>query len=56
MKLGLTTRPLTIERVLERRLFPSRIVMPWCWQRYYRREIPTRDLPHCRRHTLKLAF
>jgi hypothetical protein len=55
MQLGFTRGPLKIERVPERRLFPSRIAKPPCWQRYYRREITTRDLPRCRRHTLKLT-
>jgi transposase-like protein len=52
---GLTDRQLSIDEVLEERLFPSRISLPRRWQLYYRREIRTRALAVNRRHTLKYA-
>ena len=56
MRLGLTQHPLSVERVLGERLFPSRVALPECWRRYYRRDLDTRDIPRCRRHLLKLAY
>jgi hypothetical protein len=56
MRLGLVSRPLAVEEVLVRRLFPARIELPQRWQSYYRRDIPTRRLPRHATHRLKLAF
>jgi transposase-like protein len=56
MRLGLRARPVPMAEILATRLFPARVALPAEWQRYYRREVPTRRLPHARRHRLKLAF
>jgi hypothetical protein len=56
MRLGLAPRPLALEEVLARRLFPGRIALPPRWQRYYRRDIRTRRIPRCTTHRLRLAF
>jgi transposase-like protein len=53
---GLTDHHLTVEEVLEERLFPGRILLPGRWQQYYRREIRTRALAVNRRHELKYAY
>jgi len=50
MKLGLTRRLLGTGDVLRRRLFPSLVELPARWQRYYDREIETRQIPNGRRH------
>ncbi len=41
---GMGDRPLTVEDVLEERLFPTRVALPERWGRYYRREVMTRGL------------
>ena len=56
MRLGLRTRPVPVAEILEARLFPARVALPAEWERYYRREVPTRRIPRARRHTLRLAF
>jgi transposase-like protein len=56
MRLGHMERPISIEEVLAERLFPGRIELPDLWKRYYRREVPTRRIPHPATHRLKLAF
>jgi len=56
MRLGLRSRPMTIGRLLARRLFPGRVRLPHAWARYYRRGIPTRRIPNPHRHRLSLAF
>lgn len=53
---GLVDHKLTVDEVLETRLFPSRIELPPRWRRYYRRQIRTRALAVNRRHDLKYAF
>ena len=56
MRLGLRSTPVSLRRVLERRLFPERVVLPAAWQGYYRRLVPTARIPRPRRHALRLAF
>jgi hypothetical protein len=56
MRLGLRAHPVAVGEILQRRLFPARVALPQEWQRYYRREVPTRRIPNARRHTLMLAF
>lgn len=55
MRLGLLPRRLTPTEVLARRLFPSRVPLPACWERYYRRAVPTRAIPRCATHRLRYA-
>jgi transposase-like protein len=56
MRLGLLERPLSVAELLARRLFPGRLVLPERWERYYRRLIPTRAIPHPASHRLRYAF
>jgi len=56
MRLGLVERRLTAADLLRRRLFASHIELPERWQSYYRREIPTRSIPHPATHRLGYAF
>jgi hypothetical protein len=56
MRLGLRACPIPVQEILAARLFPAHVALPAEWQRYYRREVPTRRIPHARRHTLRLAF
>jgi hypothetical protein len=56
MRLGLTDRPWTVPRLLQRRRFYHRIGLPREYRRYYRREIRTAEIPAARYHRLKLAF
>ncbi len=55
MRLGLTDRLWTVEDVLEKRLFPSRIALPEPWSTYYWRRVPTRALPRAREHRRRYA-
>jgi len=55
MKLKLTTEPWTWERVLARRLFPGRLLLPKCWLEVYRREWITPGGPNSP-HQLTLAY
>lgn len=55
MGLGLLVRPLTVPELLARRWFPSRVVLPEPWARYYRREVTTRRIAHCTTHRLRYA-
>ncbi|MBI5710978.1 MAG: hypothetical protein HZC42_11855 [Candidatus Eisenbacteria bacterium] len=55
MRLGLTSRPLTVTEVLRARRFPSRVVLPARLARYYWRDVPTRRIPNARRLRLKRA-
>ena len=54
--LGLTDHKLTIEELLGKRQFPSRVRLPEVWQRYYDRDVPTRRIPNHKRHTLSYAY
>ena len=56
MRLGLRERPLRVEAVARRRLFPALVQLPEEWMRYYRRLVPTAEISNPRRHALKLAF
>ena len=53
--LGLRDRALTVDDVLDRRLFPSRVLLPAPLSRYYWRDVETRQIPNGTRHALKLA-
>ncbi len=55
MRLGLIARPLLVEDVLERRLFPSRIALPERWQPYYWRQTMTRIGRNGRVHQRRYA-
>jgi transposase-like protein len=52
---GVTDRVLTVEDILDRRLFPSLITLPPRWDDYYWRRIVTPVLGVNRRHELKYA-
>jgi len=56
MRLGLTDRPWTWNRVLGRRLFPAREQIDSEWMRLYRRAWPTPELRSNTRHRLIFAF
>ena len=55
MRLGLTERRWQVAEVLGERLFPSRVVLPERWARYYRREVRTRAIARCSTHHLRYA-
>jgi len=55
MRLGLADRPIPIEEMLARRLFPSRIELPEPWLDYYWGRMRTRRYAREKGHTLKLA-
>lgn len=55
MRLGLTERRFTLEEVLTRRLFPSRIALPERWGEYYRGRVTTREIANCSQHRLQYA-
>ncbi|MBD3301735.1 MAG: hypothetical protein GF346_04750 [Candidatus Eisenbacteria bacterium] len=55
-RLGLREGKLTVNELLRRRLFASLVELPERLMRYYRREIPTRQVPNGRRHTLRFAY
>lgn len=56
MVLGLTDEPWTWRRVLAKRLFPSRVVLPEGWIETYRMLWVTPPLGRNRIHDLKYAF
>lgn len=56
MRLGLTDRPWSWERVLGRRLFPDRERVDAGWMRLYRRDWPTPELPANTRHRRVFAY
>jgi hypothetical protein len=56
MRLGLRANSVPVSELLARRLFFAQVALPSEWQRYYRREIPSREIARPRRHTLRLAF
>jgi transposase-like protein len=56
MRLGVADHLLTVAEVLSQRLFPSRILVPERWMRYYRRDLSTRQIIHCTTHNLRYAF
>jgi transposase-like protein len=55
MRLGITDRKVSVEDLLDRRYFPSRIELPKRWQEYYFKSVVTRTIPNGRRHRLKYA-
>ena len=55
-RLGLTDHKWTMQEVLKRRLFASRIDLPGVWQRYYERRVVTRRIPQSKPHALRYAF
>jgi hypothetical protein len=55
MKLGLLDRRITLEEMLTKRLFPSRVDQPKRWEEYYWGRVTTREIPRCSQHTLKYA-
>ena len=56
MRLGLMSVPLTIRRLLRRRLFPTLTRLPERWRIYYRRDVATRRIPSFHTHRLRFAF
>lgn len=56
MELGLVDHRLTVEEIMDHRIFPDHLNLPESWARYYRREVSTRVLVRERRHDLKYAF
>ena len=56
MLLGLVDRRLTVEEILERRIFSDHVEMPPRWKQYYGGEVETAALAVNRRHALKFAF
>jgi len=56
IELGLTPERWSWQRLLARRLFPSRLQVPEAWMRTYRREWGTPDIGHDAPHTLKRAY
>jgi hypothetical protein len=55
MARGMLDQRLSIEDVLQYRLFPGRVELPDSWLKYYRRDVVTRALPQERRHRLVYA-
>jgi len=55
MKVGLTTEPWTWRRVLSRRLFPGRVLLPKSWIDLYERAWITPGGPNCL-HEKVLAY
>ena len=55
MRLGLLDRRLSVEDVLERRLFPARIALPSCWSKYYWGKVKTRAIENGTEHRLFYA-
>jgi hypothetical protein len=55
MKLGLASEPWSFGRVLARRLFPDRVILPPGWLEIYRRRWITPGGPNAR-HDLTLAY
>ena len=54
--LGLASKRLDVPAVLYRRLFVTRIGLPDPLLSYYRRDVPTRQIPNGTTHRLKRAF
>jgi hypothetical protein len=45
-----------VAELLAERRFPTRIVLPERWARYYWRHVPTRRIPNARSHRARFAF
>ena len=52
---GVAERRMTVRDILSGRLFRTRIALPDCWDRYYRRVVETPALGRNRTHELKYA-
>ncbi len=55
MRLELVDRRLDVAEILERRLFPSRVLLPKRWRTYYEKRLATRALLKNSVHRLKYA-
>ena len=55
MERGLLDRPLSVEAILEGRMFASHCELPPRWEAYYFKRVSTRALPRERRHELRYA-
>ncbi|HTO92498.1 MAG TPA: hypothetical protein VMJ70_15305, partial [Candidatus Sulfotelmatobacter sp.] len=55
MRVGIRAGPLSVREILKARLFPERVGLPYPWDDYYWRRIPTSRIPNARRHSLSLA-
>jgi len=55
MRAGVLSRPVHLEELLYRRLFPTRQPLPEWQQEYYWRRVPTRAIPNGRSHRLRYA-
>jgi hypothetical protein len=56
MAIGLAKQPQSVDEVLERRLFATRVGLPEPLMRVYRRLVVTRRIPNGREHRLRYAF
>jgi hypothetical protein len=54
-RLGLCERRLSVAEILQERLLPSQVRLPERLERYYRREVLTRRIPHGARHRRRYA-
>ena len=55
MKRGMHHRALTVDDILEQRLFPTHVELPGRWGEYYAKRVETRCLGRQRRHELRYA-
>jgi len=53
---GLTDRMLTVDDVLEKRIFRTKVKLSKRWSEYYEASVVTRALKMCSRHDLKYVF
>jgi transposase-like protein len=56
MAKGLTTEPLSVDSILEGRLFRTQAELPPSWDMYYDRAVETRAIPNNTRHELKYNY
>jgi transposase-like protein len=55
MRVGVCTKRLKVTDLLKERLFPSRVGLPEPWADHYWGLVPSRQIRHPQRHTLKYA-
>ena len=55
MRAGVATRRYSVRAILTRREFPGRTALPEAWREHYWGLVPSRQIPHARRHTLTYA-
>ena len=55
-RLGLTDHLWSVQEVLQKRLFASRLELPPVWRTYYERRVVTRRIPESKPHGLRYAF